>query len=101
MVTSLWSVNDQATSQIMKLFYKYMKKGWTKDCALRQAKLDFIEKGSQKTAHPFLWSAFIQIGDAEPVPSLVPFDYMYWICIIGGSFLSLFIGIVLFRKMKN
>ncbi len=66
-VTSLWSVNDAKTKDLMLLFYQNLKKGKTKDAALRQAKLSFIAKNIHPNAHPFFWAAFIGIGDMSAV----------------------------------
>ena len=65
-ITSLWSVNDGRTQQLMENFYRNLKKGQTKDAALRQAKLDFIEKNGSD-AHPFYWAGFIAVGDMEAI----------------------------------
>ncbi len=65
-ITSLWSVNDQKTQELMESFYTYIKDDMPKDAALRQAKLDFIEKHFHE-AHPFYWAAFIPLGDMTPV----------------------------------
>jgi len=65
-VTTLWSINDNRTKEIMEGFYGYLKDGQPKDAALRQAKLDFIENYSHN-AHPFFWAAFIPIGDMEMI----------------------------------
>lgn len=62
-VTSLWSVNDAKTKDLMLLFYKNLKKGKTKDGALREAKLSFMDKNTHPNAHPFFWAGFIGIGD--------------------------------------
>lgn len=64
-ITSLWSVEDKCTKDIMISFYKYLDQGLTKDAALRQAKLDYIndEQTTHVDAHPFYWSPFISIGD--------------------------------------
>ncbi len=64
-ITSLWSVEDKCTKDIMISFYKYLDQGLTKDAALRQAKLDYIndEQTTHVDAHPFYWSPFIGIGD--------------------------------------
>jgi CHAT domain-containing protein len=43
----------------MVQFYKNIKKGMSKDEALRQAKL------SQIDSHPFFWSPFVLIGDSR------------------------------------
>ncbi|MEZ5043649.1 MAG: CHAT domain-containing protein [Saprospiraceae bacterium] len=66
-VTSLWSVDDCATSSIMIHFYKYLKKGWAKDMALRQAKLDFLSSADKIYQHPYFWAAFVQVGDYKPI----------------------------------
>ena len=68
MVTTLWSVNDKSTMQIMEGFYRQLKKGKTKDYALWKAKQEYLAKVKDKDmAHPFFWSAFIPIGDMSAV----------------------------------
>lgn len=65
-ITTLWSVDDQKTKDLMESFYHYIKKGDRKSAALRKAKLDFIEQYSHD-AHPFYWSPFVAMGDRAPV----------------------------------
>jgi len=58
-VMSLWSVDDQATKELMGSFYREMKKSdndYAK--ALKSAKLKMIEEGK----HPFYWGAFVVSG---------------------------------------
>lgn len=57
LVLSLWTVNDEATAELMKNFYLRLQ---TKSVAesLRSAQLKFIENGT----HPYFWSPFIVIG---------------------------------------
>ncbi|MFZ4545540.1 MAG: CHAT domain-containing protein [Saprospiraceae bacterium] len=62
-INSLWEVNDKSSSALMKYFYKELKKGKTKDNALRLAKKTYLEKTTVRGAHPFFWAAFIPIGD--------------------------------------
>ena len=57
-VMSLWSVNDEATKDLMSSFYKGIKKGEGYAESLRKAKLEMIEKGM----HPFYWAPFILSG---------------------------------------
>lgn len=66
-VTTLWSVNDKSTMQIMESFYRHLKKGLPKDKALWQAKQDYLAGAKGETAHPFFWSAFIPIGDMKVI----------------------------------
>ena len=63
-VTTLWSVNDQSTAELMRYFYRELKKGETKDAALRAAQLEYISKNAK---HPYFWAAFIPIGDMRAV----------------------------------
>ncbi|BDA76339.1 hypothetical protein CAL7716_105050 (plasmid) [Calothrix sp. PCC 7716] len=58
-LANLWSIEDKTTQEIMVRFYQNMKKGMSKGEALRQAKL------SQIDSHPFFWSSFVLIGNAE------------------------------------
>jgi len=67
-ITSLWRIDDKKTKEIISDFYNYLKKGQAKGTALRNAKLDFINKNSHN-AHPFYWAAFIPLGDMQPIYS--------------------------------
>ncbi len=69
-ITSLWSVDDCATSDIMIQFYKYLKKGQTKDEALRNAKLKYLQTADKAHAHPFYWGAFVQFGNTDSLDYL-------------------------------
>lgn len=67
-VTTLWSIDDYASSEIMVDFYKNLKEGVPKDEALRAAKLGFLNKRKGSNAsHPLYWAAFIPVGDMSPI----------------------------------
>ena len=66
-VTTLWSVNDKSTMQIMENFYRQLKNGASKDEALWKAKQAYLDKSNKNQAHPYFWSAFIPIGDMRAV----------------------------------
>lgn len=57
-VMSLWSVDDQATKELMTSFYEEMKQNRNYANALKAAKLKIIEEGR----HPFYWAAFVVSG---------------------------------------
>ena len=67
LVTTLWSVNDKSTLNIMEGFYRQLRKGAPKNQALWQAKLDYLAKSKSEMAHPFFWAAFVPIGDINPI----------------------------------
>lgn len=61
-VVSLWSVDDQATSELMKIFYKNMLKiGLKPAAALRAAQIEIWRH--QKYAAPYYWAAFTLQGE--------------------------------------
>ncbi|MEM9821268.1 MAG: CHAT domain-containing tetratricopeptide repeat protein [Bacteroidota bacterium] len=62
---SLWSVDDCATSDIMQEFYLQLIEGQNKDEALRLAKVKYLKEADRLHMHPYFWSAFVQVGDAE------------------------------------
>lgn len=66
-LTSLWSVDDCATAQIMNNFYAELQQGKAKDEAIRNAKLSFLKTADQENSHPYYWAAFIQFGNTSTI----------------------------------
>lgn len=66
-ITSLWSVNDRSTMEIMDFFYQEIKKGTEKHIALTKAKLHYMETNPGSASNPFYWGAFIAIGNMQPI----------------------------------
>ncbi|WP_375494227.1 CHAT domain-containing protein, partial [uncultured Nostoc sp.] len=61
-VVSLWSVDDQATSELMKVFYKKMLQEKLKPAAaLRTAQIEIWR--TQKYSAPYYWAAFTLQGE--------------------------------------
>ena len=61
-VASLWNVNDTATAELMKAFYANLKRGQSKDEALRQAKLSLLHSKQTAWRHPYYWAPFVLVG---------------------------------------
>lgn len=53
-ISSLWSVNDQATAIIMQNYYQFIVDGHSKDEALAYAKRKFISDYPE-LSHPYYW----------------------------------------------
>jgi CHAT domain-containing protein len=66
-VMTLWSVEDNSSSELMELFYKHLTEGLPKDEALRRAKLDYLKQSDQLTAFPYFWAGYVNIGDNSPL----------------------------------
>jgi CHAT domain-containing protein len=58
LVLSLWTVNDEATTRLMKKFYKNLQRGTSASASLTAVQREFIKEN----AHPYYWSPFILIG---------------------------------------
>ena len=66
-VMSLWEVDDLSGSEIVKLFYKNLKRGVTKSKALRKAREKYLSDSSQQSSHPYFWCSLVILGDDEAI----------------------------------
>jgi CHAT domain-containing protein/Tfp pilus assembly protein PilF len=61
-IASLWTVDDLATAELMKLFYQRMfKDGLPPGAALRAAQLEM--SGQERWASPYFWAGFVLHGE--------------------------------------
>jgi CHAT domain-containing protein/Flp pilus assembly protein TadD len=61
-VVSLWSVNDQATAELMKRFYlRMLKNGQRPAAALRAAQIEMLKEPQWRA--PYFWAAFVLQGE--------------------------------------
>lgn len=84
-VMTAWEVHDESGALMMDHFYKLLSVGTPKDVALQQAKLAFIDQANQLKSHPYFWSAYILIGDAEP---LAPPKRTFWWVALAFAFFA-------------
>jgi CHAT domain-containing protein len=62
-VMTLWSVEDASSANLMIDFYKNLLSGYSKDEALRKAKIKHIKNADPLKAHPYFWLGYVSIGD--------------------------------------
>jgi CHAT domain-containing protein len=62
-VVSLWNVNDYATAELMKNFYRNLNRGLSKDEALQTAKLAMVKGRHSEWSHPYFWAPFVLVGE--------------------------------------
>ncbi len=96
-VTSLWGVSDEKTSELMSDFYTNLKGGQSKSTALRNAKLSFLQHQNNEEAHPFYWAAFIQIGN----PKLIELQSNLWKTWVGGFSVLGFVALIIFSFLRR
>lgn len=64
---SLWKVNDQASIVLMDDFYMQLLNGAPIDEALRQAKINYLERSDEITADPQTWAPLVAYGSLHQV----------------------------------
>lgn len=62
MIISLWKVRDATAAGLMEKLYYDLSEGIDSDEALRNTKLEYIDRSDEITAHPSNWASFIGIG---------------------------------------
>lgn len=92
LITTLWSVDDKATAQLMGYFYEGLAENLPKDIALQQAKLRLLE---EENLPPFYWGAAIAVGDMRPLQTSKS-----WLWGIA-SLIVLIVGFAYWRRKKN
>lgn len=85
-----WSIDDNASKDLMIDFYKKLSKGSKKSEALRQAKIEFLKSASPEKQHPFYWGAFVVIGNDKPLFRKYNKNCILILCVLFFS-LTLFI----------
>lgn len=65
LVYSLWEVDESATNQLLLLFYANLKAGLSKDSALHQAKIQYLQISNEITADPYYWAGFVLQGETR------------------------------------
>ncbi|KAB2879980.1 CHAT domain-containing protein [bacterium] len=73
-VMSLWAIDDKSTSVIVNKFYEGLAQGSSKDAALRDAKLFFINSRDPVLSNPYYWAGLVTIGDTKPLKLTPPGD---------------------------
>ncbi|SOD98431.1 CHAT domain-containing protein [Spirosoma fluviale] len=79
-LTTLWSVQNEATYQLTDLFYAYLDQGLPKDVALQRAKQDWLSTAEGEDQLPNYWAGLIIVGDSRP---LVHLSYSPWVGILS------------------
>ncbi len=85
-LTSLWKIDEQSSTGIIKLFYDNLALGLPKDKALQNAKLSYIASAQGRTKSPQYWAGLVLIGDNTPIEIKTASNFIFWLmgilCII-------------------
>jgi CHAT domain-containing protein/Tfp pilus assembly protein PilF len=92
MISSLWKAEDITTSFILQRLYYYLSKGYTRDKALQQSKIDLLN--SDKIEHRFktpnFWAHLVLIDTYENSRTTSPLIYIVPMFIILGMVLFIY-----------
>jgi CHAT domain-containing protein len=66
-IMSMWEIEDKSGTEIVEMFYKNLKKGYSKSEALRKARISFLKNADQLRSHPYFWSALVVYGNNSPL----------------------------------
>jgi CHAT domain-containing protein len=100
-VSSLWSVDDNATPQIMNTFYNNLAKGKTKSKALHNAKLDYIKNSSLTEASPHYWASFVLLGENNTIQNASYQWHHYFYIILLICFITIATFIIIKKKRSD
>ncbi|MEA3462785.1 MAG: CHAT domain-containing protein, partial [Bacteroidota bacterium] len=83
-----------SSSELMTSFYKYLKRGRSKQEAMRLAKIEYLEEADDLTSNPYFWSGFVVLGDGSPIYNKSGFAY--WTIVI-----VIFAGLLIFFQLRR
>lgn len=95
-LTSLWKIDEQASTTITETFYENLAKGMTKDEALRQAKLHYLSTSNGRMLSPQYWAGLVLMGDTSPLQIEKKSNVIWWWA--GAGLVLLIAGFAGYRK---
>jgi len=66
-VMSMWEIEDRSGTEIVKNFYRFLKRGASKSNALRKARIKYLRSADMLRSHPYFWSSLVIYGNNEPL----------------------------------
>ncbi len=66
-ITGLWKIDEQSSTQLMDFFYDNLLNGMTREEALRYAKIRYLETARGRTLAPQYWAGLVLMGETGTV----------------------------------
>lgn len=96
-VMSLWRIDEKTSSGIINDFYHYLAAGMKKNEALRQAKLDYLDRVPEELQSPYYWAGLVLLGDQSPV-EIKSGNNWFWISFFSVALLILIVFILIQKR---
>jgi CHAT domain-containing protein len=84
-LATLWPVDDLATTEFTKSFYRSLQDGNSVSASLREAQLLLAQ--DPQTADPFYWAGFVLVGDGDLRPELSSRRNLAWLWMLAVGLL--------------
>ena len=66
-ITGLWKIDEQSSTPLMDFFYDNLLNGMTREEALRNAKIRYLETARGRTLAPQYWAGLVLMGETGTV----------------------------------
>lgn len=100
-ITTLWKVDDQSTTDILKLFYSNLSNGKTTSKALYDSKLEYIRnRKTMDDINPYYWAGIVFTGNDLVLEKETKPGYLRTFFIDFGIVAGLAGLFLLFRKLR-
>ena len=93
-IMSMWEIEDRSGAEIVKNFYKYLKRGATKSNALRKARMEYLKSSDMLRSHPYFWSSLVIYGSNAPL-----YNHVKLLTIIASA--VLLVSLLLFVRYRK
>lgn len=97
-LTSLWEIDEESSTEIVHLFYENLADGMPKDEALQKAKLNYLETAVGRSTAPQYWAGLVLIGDVAPID--FNSGVAWWWYVLAGI-VGVFLFFVIRKKKPN
>jgi len=94
-VMSMWEIEDRSGTEIVKMFYENLKKGYSKSVALRKARIAYLDNSDQLRSHPYFWSTLVVYGNNSPL------YFSIYVKIAFGIIILMIFGSLMFYFIKR
>jgi|WetSurMetagenome_2_1015567.scaffolds.fasta_scaffold00769_7 CHAT domain-containing protein len=95
-IMSMWEVEDKSGTEIIKMFYKNLKNGYSKSGALRKARITYLKNADQLHSHPYFWSTLVVYGNNDPL-----YHSKYLIIIAVSAIIIIIASAVLYYRKRK
>lgn len=93
-IMTLWQIQDNNSSDLVRSFYRHLDKGKTIPKALRSAKLEYLRTHDPNNSNPYYWGGFVLMGSDKTIDFkdgyALPDSFWIWLIIGGVVFVTVF-----------